>query len=118
MKTGPKTMQSQPPTPETAEHVIFLIRWWQEILGGIIITLTTLFLKSKGKEADNTIIPMSQIEIQQQLTICKQGIILELHKMLEERGMRIEAKLEVRDRHLLEEIEKLHMRINREIIKS
>lgn len=107
-------MTAHTPTPEEAESAIFLIRWWQEILGGAILSLMTLLLKSKGRKRETAIVPMSEEEINHRMTICKQGVFLDMHKILDERDRRLETKLDHRDEMFLEKIEVLHIRLNKE----
>lgn len=107
-------MSPQPPTPEDAEHVMFILRWWQEFLGGLILTITGLYFKSKGKNTENAIIPMSEEEIEHRLTICRQSVFLDIHNILDERDRRLEQKLDRRDELFLQKIEKLHIRLNKE----
>ena len=107
-------MSPQPPTPEDAEHVIFFLRWWQEFLGGLILGMTGLYFRSKGRSSESAIVPMSEEEINHRMTICKQSVFLDLHQILDERDRRLEEKLDHRDEQFLEKIEKLHIRLNKE----
>jgi len=113
MTTGSAKMQHSP-TPEEVEHVAFFIRWWQEFLGGAIIGITGLYLKSKGRDGDTVIIPISEEEIEHRMTICRQGIELNILRMLDERDRRLDEKLDYRDDKFLDKIEKLHIRLNKE----
>lgn len=96
------------------EHVAFFIRWWQEILSGFVVIITGLLLKSKGRQDGKVIIPMSEEEIEHRMTICRQQIIIDMHKMFDEHNHRFEKQMQHRDEDFLKKIETLHVRLNRE----
>lgn len=114
MTTGNLNMKPHIPTPEEVEHVTFLVKWWQEVLGGMILTITGLYFKSKGKSTDSVIVPMSEEEIEHRMTICKQSILLAIHEIMKNHDDKLDAKLDHRDELFLQKIEKLHNRLNKE----
>ena len=105
----PRVIKMSPhaPTPDDAENVKFFIQWWQQILGGTIITLTAWFLKSKGKSAEPVIIPIGEKEFTNRMTICKQSVLMAIKEDLNERDKALFAHIEKRDEALLEHIKEL-----------
>lgn len=101
------------PDPNEAHGVAFFIKWYQEFIGGLILGLITIYFKSKGKAGERAIVPMSEEEIEHRMTICRQSIFLDMHKILDERDRRLEDKLSQHETQILEKIEKLHIRLNK-----
>lgn len=91
-----------PPTPDDAQNVIFLIRWWQEILSGLIIILTGWFLKTKGSREESPISPLTDEAIERRLTICKQAILIALHQELDKRDAKLFKHIEKRDEKMVD----------------
>lgn len=104
MNTGSTAMPPHTPTPEEVEHATFLVRWWQEFLGGLIIGITGLYFKSKGKSSDSAIIPMSDEEIEHRMTICKQSILMAIHEELNIRDEKLFKHVEAQDEKMIKHI--------------
>jgi len=97
-------MSPHPPTPEDAENVIFFLRWWQEFLGGLILGITGLYFRSKGKSSESVIVPMSEEEIEHRMTICKQAVLLAIHEELDSRDTKLFKHVEKQDEKIIQHI--------------
>lgn len=67
------------PSPEETN---FLANFWKEVIGGTIIILLGWYAKVQGK---NNEIYMEKSDIEQSMKMCKQDILIEFMKMLDER---------------------------------
>lgn len=114
MTIGENKMPSHAPTPEEVEQAVFFVKWWQEFLGGLILGITGLYFRSKGKSSESVIIPMSEEEIEHRMTICKQSILLSINEIMKKHDEKLDAKFDHRDEQFLDKIEKLHKRLNKE----
>lgn len=91
-----------PPTPDDIENISMLAKWWQEFLTGVIILASAALLKAKGKKEP---VYLVEEDIEQRLTICKQGVMMAVDDIIDE-------KLKSHKTDLLREIE-LMIKANR-----
>lgn len=77
---------SDVPTPDQVEQAGFLVEFWQHILAGTIVILTSWYISAKGKK---TPIYVEESDIEQKLTICKQSILLALNEELDKRDEKL-----------------------------
>lgn len=87
-----------------SDSALFFVKWWQEILSGLIVILTGLFLKAKGKSADSVIVPLSEAEIEHRMLICKQSILIAIHSELEKRDAKLFHHIELQDEKIINHI--------------
>jgi len=104
MNAGNLVMPPHAPTPDEVEHATFLVRWWQEFLGGLILGMTGLYFRSKGKSSESAIIPMSDEEIDNRMLICKQSILLAIHDELDKRDEKLFRHVEAQDEKMINHI--------------
>jgi hypothetical protein len=105
---------SHTPTPDEANAAIFFVRWWQEFLVGFLIMITGLYLRSKGKDPEKAVVPISERQIDNKITINKQEILLSMHDVLDRRDKEFQERFDRRNEEFLRQIEKLHVRLNSE----
>jgi len=75
------------------EHVHFAIRWWQELIAGIIIILFGWQAKSKGKKRSGDVVPLSEEHINNKLKICQQEIVIGMDKRLASHEEKIVSRI-------------------------
>jgi len=92
---------------QEADTAMFLLRWWQEFLGGLILGSTALYFKAKGKASDSMIVPISEDEIDHKMTICKQAILLAIHDELDKRDTKLFKHVEKQDEKMIGHIKDL-----------
>ena len=108
MRAGNTVMPPTPPTPDDVEHAHFIIGWfvdwWREFLIGLITTLSAAYFRSKGKNSESVIIPISEDEIDHKMTICKQSIVIVIHEELDKRDKELFMHIDRKNKQLLSHV--------------
>lgn len=74
------------------EHIHFLLRWWQEILGGAAVIVLGWYARLRGKNPAQ-IIPLSEKHIDNKLKICEQNILLRMQEALDAQEEKIISRV-------------------------
>ena len=105
MNTGEIKMPPHTPTPDDVEHAHFIIGWfvdwWREFLLGTITAASAAYFRSKGKNQESIIVPISEDEIDHKMTICKQSIVIVIHEELDRRDKELFAHIDRKNKSLL-----------------
>ena len=101
-------MSPHAPTPDDVEHAHFILKfaadWWSEFLLGVITVLSSIYFRTKGRDADSVIIPLSEEHIDNKMTMCQQEMLLLIGKQNVERDNKFKNDLDARDSKLLAHI--------------
>lgn len=92
------------PTPEHAGVAKFMIEFWQHILAGTIVILTSWYVSSRGKRDGpvkihitdrdlERVLNKKDVEYEMRLQLCKQSVVIALRDELDKRDEKLLAHI-------------------------
>lgn len=87
------------PSPEDAEHALFIVKWWKEFFLGLGALLGVFAVVKKGQKVpvvipDKELESRINLEMELRLQVCRQSILLDLNRMLDERDEKLLNRIE------------------------